>query len=268
MYASELKATYPESFGFFASLPLPDIAGALDEIEYCFATLDPKPDGVILLSNSHGLYFGDPAMSAIYESLDARHVTIFEHPTMPCTTHFAELCQGTHSLPVSQWSRFNRPIAQRQIAAPMLDFPFETCRTFADLLLSGFPARFPNLRWIIPHAGGGLTSLLDRIITLGPWFSDLKITEEDVKQLCATRFYFDLAGPLPAAAAVTPLLRWVDHTRILYGSDVPFTPWAAAHGVARKLDDGLEKVLGTENGNHQVRCVQNGNAQQLFNPMP
>jgi len=46
--------------------------------------------------------------------------------------------------------------------APMLDFMFETTRAFADLLLAGVPGRWPRIRWIVPHAGAALPSVLDR----------------------------------------------------------------------------------------------------------
>ena len=48
-YTAGLVATRPGRFGNFATLPLPDVDGALSEIEYALDTL--RVDGVIFLGN-------------------------------------------------------------------------------------------------------------------------------------------------------------------------------------------------------------------------
>jgi len=48
-----------DRFGFFASLPLPDVEGAVAEVDYAYDVL--HADGVVLLSNAGGLYPGDPS---------------------------------------------------------------------------------------------------------------------------------------------------------------------------------------------------------------
>ncbi len=45
----------------------------------------------------------------------------------------------------------------------MVEYVFDTARTVADLLLAGVLARHPGLRVIIPHGGGALPALADRI---------------------------------------------------------------------------------------------------------
>ena len=49
---------WPKRFGFFATLPLPDVEAALAEISYTLDTL--HADGIVLLSNYTGIYLGDP----------------------------------------------------------------------------------------------------------------------------------------------------------------------------------------------------------------
>jgi len=77
---------HPDRFGLLASLPVPDIEGALVEIDYAFDTL--FADGVVLLTNSGGTYLGDRALEPIFDALDRRHARVLLHPTAPpCWEH-------------------------------------------------------------------------------------------------------------------------------------------------------------------------------------
>ncbi|KAH6869750.1 amidohydrolase 2 [Thelonectria olida] len=263
-YASQLKAQYPDKFGFFASLPLPDVQASLEEIKYCFTKLDPKPDGIILMSNSYGMYFGDPDLDPVYKALDKLNVTIFEHPTTPCTEYNALRFHTNANAPVitqKQWQALNRPVATRQFAAPTLDFPFDTARTFADLFYSEVPSRFSHLKWIIPHAGGGLIPTLDRIVGYSTLYPNLNLTESSMKETLARSFYFDLAGPWPVTSAIPPLLRWVDYTKIVWGSDTPFTPWASAAKGIVAFDQDIDTVFDNSS---KAEAVRQDNAKKLF----
>src|ERR1700742_2684796 len=56
--AADLVRWRPDRFGGFACLPLPDVDGALAELAYALDVLNL--DGVVLFSNAHGIYLGDP----------------------------------------------------------------------------------------------------------------------------------------------------------------------------------------------------------------
>ena len=62
-FGADLVARWPDRFGSFATLPLPDLEGALRELEYAFDVL--RADGVVLLSNYAGHYLGDPAFGPL-----------------------------------------------------------------------------------------------------------------------------------------------------------------------------------------------------------
>src|SRR5439155_6748216 len=70
-----------DQLGFFAALPLPDIDGALRQLEHALDAL--AADGVILLTNQNGHYIGDPAFEPLYAEMDRRAVIAFIHPGMP-----------------------------------------------------------------------------------------------------------------------------------------------------------------------------------------
>lgn len=56
-FAADVVRKSPERFGFFATLTLPDIKGALDELAFDMDEL--KADGVVLMSSVRGVYLGD-----------------------------------------------------------------------------------------------------------------------------------------------------------------------------------------------------------------
>lgn len=167
--AVQIKRAHPDRFGYFASLPLPDIDGALDEIDHAFAD---GADGVIWMTNAAGHYLGDPKVAPVLAELERRAAVVFLHPTS---------CAGHEALALG------RP-------RPMVEFLFDTARTVIDFILSGAAHRYPQLRLIVPHAGGVLPLLADRLELFralaenphGPSVSE---------QL--HRFYYDLAGTPP-----------------------------------------------------------------------
>src|SRR5574340_520520 len=80
-FSAQLIRDYPQRFGAFAILPLPDIDAALKELEYALDTL--KLDGVVLLSSVDGKYPGDPLFDELFTELNRRKSVIFLHPTDP-----------------------------------------------------------------------------------------------------------------------------------------------------------------------------------------
>ncbi|MER7715388.1 amidohydrolase family protein [Streptomyces flaveolus] len=201
--AARITAEHPGRFGFFASLPLPDVDGALSEMAYAFDELGA--DGVVLETNTHGVYLGDARLEPLFAELGRRRAVVFLHPTSPvCWEH----------------SALGRP-------RPMVEFVFDTARTVTDLLMAGTLERHPGLRVIVPHCGGALPVLADRINGFMKLFlpAGADDTPDAVEQL--RRLHYDMAGPA-FPRQVPALLSLVEPDRLLYGSDYCWTP---AHGV-------------------------------------
>jgi predicted TIM-barrel fold metal-dependent hydrolase len=77
-WAAGVARKYPARFGFFASIPLPDLEGAVEEVRYACDVLNA--DGV-LLATSYGVRrIGDPAFEPVLEALDARSALVSVHP--------------------------------------------------------------------------------------------------------------------------------------------------------------------------------------------
>ncbi|KAJ7456775.1 hypothetical protein B0H11DRAFT_2065431 [Mycena galericulata] len=267
-FAAAVKRRYPAQFGFFASLPLPDIAGALIEIDYALDKLDA--DGFVFMSNAHGMYLGDARMAPVYARLQARPggAVVFVHPTTPCSAHaHAHAAHDNDSALTPQRKRDMLPLAETFFVG-IMEYFFDTARTFADLLLSGTASTHPAITFIVPHCGAALPSVLDRALLISsPHLRRFQITPQpmqhltpaDVKALFANQFYFDLAGS-PFPNLIHGMLRWVGGGRFLYGSDVPFNAWAAAEGQARVLEEELPGLFGEE----EIEGIWHGNAERLF----
>lgn len=198
---------HPGRFGLFGSLPLPDVDAAVAEVAYCRDRLDAA--GFVLLTNVGGTYLGDPAWEPLFRELDRRAARVFIHPTSPaCWEHTA----------------LGRP-------RPMLEFFFDTTRAVVDLVLNGTVARYPDIEFIVPHAGATLPMVVDRVAV----FSRLLDVDAAVDVLRDVgRLHYDLAG-FPVPRQLDALLAVTTLAHLHYGSDFPFTPEFAAAMAAERL---------------------------------
>lgn len=180
-YMAEAIRAYPTRFGGFAVLPLPDVEGALRELEYALDTL--KLDGIGLLSNVNGIYPGANAYREVFAELNTRGAVIFMHPNnspSPLTT-------GIHNT--------------------LYGWFLETSKAAIELAKAGFVEDFPHITYILAHAGG-----------VHPAFAHLLGAFRE--PLLQGNFYFDTAKSvdhhtlhlLTASAGVE---------RVLFGSDFP-----------------------------------------------
>lgn len=225
--------THPDRFGAFASLPVPDVDSMLAEIDYALGTLGL--DGVVLLTNTNGLYLGDSRLDPVFDELDRRRAVVFVHPNAPAC--------GEHLL--------GYPIS-------LIEFVFDTTRAVTHLVLSGTLERCPNLRLIVPHAGGTLPFLVDRIGLLATRFvpSTGGCVPAGVKAYLQ-RLYYELAiSTNPHAVAA--VLQLVDSSQLLFGSDWPALAQADVQSLIRTLLDNPLLQPG------DLARIERQNALELF----
>jgi predicted TIM-barrel fold metal-dependent hydrolase len=226
----------PDKLGFFAALPLPDIDGALRQMERALDEL--HADGIILLSNQNGFYVGDPAFEPLYAEMHRRSVVVFVHPASPAYV----------------------PALRLNLWAAYIEYPFETTRVAANLIYNGVMARYPGIRWILAHAGGALPYLSVRLRLMEESDKGVPPFIERVPEGVAPHlkaFYFDVAmagGAAPMAA----LMETADPAHILYGSDWPYLERDYVVDQLANLV-GLPQLQGTRLGPLEWR-----NAAQLF----
>ena len=211
-FLARLVGDHPDRFGGFASLPLPDVEAAMKELSYALDTLGL--DGVSLLSSVDLRYMGDPAYDELFDELNRRRAVIFMHPHTPEDN----VVPGLEILPTS-----------------LMEFVSETTRAVSMLLFSGTLERCPDIRLILPHAGGTVPYVALRMC-LGQFWPGL---QEHVPQgviAYLQRLYYDTALS-SAPFALRSLQELVDDSHILFASDYPFAPELATVATIGGLND-------------------------------
>jgi predicted TIM-barrel fold metal-dependent hydrolase len=230
-HGAALVERHPGRFGHFATLPMPDVAASAAEATHALDVL--RADGVVLLANNRGTYLGADGQDPLFAALDERHAVAFIHP--------AELpAPEVPGIP---------PFAA--------DFLLDTSRAAYLLVRNGVVRRYPNIRFILSHAGGFVPYAAHRM-ALG-MAGDTGRSPRDI--LTDLRgFYFDTA--LSASPSALPsLLAFAQPDRILFGSDWPFAPTPAVHYFAAGLD---EHLANTPSGPATAAAITHDNAAALF----
>jgi predicted TIM-barrel fold metal-dependent hydrolase len=196
-YGAELVATYPDRFGLLAALPTDDPDACLAEIRRVATEI--RADGFAVQSLYRGVHLGDSRLEPVWAELNRRKAMVFAHPN-------------------AYGSDMGRPTALFEVA-------FQTARIFADMLYSGIFRRYPEIRFIVAHCGGGLPAISGRLALLGNerWVPNPnQLTPTEMRQHLR-RLYLDTAATMPTGLAPALLMTTPDH--ILYGSDsgVPCT---------------------------------------------
>lgn len=231
-YSAALMRDHPDRFGAFAILPLPDVDAAIQELAYALDTL--RLDGVTLPSSIGNRYLGDSDFDELIGELDRRAAVVFMHPYIP-----REAVRPRHILP-----------------GALVEFVFETSLAVANLLFTGTLERCPQVRFILPHAGGTIPYVTLRLC-LGQFWPGL---QEQVPQGVVAylqRFYYDTALS-SAPYALRSLTELVDPSHILFATDYPFAPELATLATVGGLTgyDGFDEKT--------LEAVFHHNAAALF----
>ncbi|KXT01156.1 hypothetical protein AC578_603 [Pseudocercospora eumusae] len=253
-FAADLKKRNPDRFGYFASLPLPDVEGCLEEIE---KSVEEGCDGFVMLTNHHGHYLGDKDLDPVFDELNRRNALIFIHPTTPCCPCSSE------GVAAGQQPTTATPF-QGKYPNPWLEFTFDTARVVTNLFLSGTVQRCPDVKIILPHLGGAFTPLLSRWTTYsemlpGPTWQS--VNEGVVKEAFGKQIWFDMAG-IPFPSQLKGLVEGVgvSHKRLMYGSDYPFTRIQGVELLIGQMDEGVKKMFSEE----EIKDLYQRNAEKLL----
>ena len=206
--AAKIQSDHKRRFGHFAALPLPDLDGCLQEIEYAIDEL--KADGFALTTNYVDKYPGDEAFAPVFDELDRRKAVVYFHPT---AASFA----------------FN---VVPNIPPPTIEFPFDTTRAITSLLFGGTFHRCPNIKWIFSHGGGALPMLANRLVGLAKNRPELNARVPHGVMHELRKIYVDVVG-VTTPGALRAVLDVVPMSHLLFGSDFPFwDPEVTVKGLA------------------------------------
>jgi 6-methylsalicylate decarboxylase len=225
-YLANIKRDRPDRFGGFAVLPLPDVEGSLEQIEYALDVLEL--DGVSVFTNADGSYLGDSRFDPIFAELQRRGAIVFVHPTAS-----PDPIAHTLGLPDT-----------------LLDYPVDTSRAIAKLHYSNTFARTPDIKYVFVHAGGTIPYLASRFGIVDEMDVIPGAQERGAFADTLPRLYWDTASAF--SDPVLHMLRSVTGLgNVVFGTDYPYPRDEISIGGLRhvqnttELDDGERRsVLG------------------------
>jgi predicted TIM-barrel fold metal-dependent hydrolase len=131
--------------------------------------------------------------------------------------------------------------------------------TFTDMLYAAVFRRYPNIRFIVAHCGGGLPTLSGRLLLLGleAWVPNPAALTHSEMQAHLQSLYLDTAGTMPTGLAAALEMTTPEH--IVYGSDcgVPCTTNAT-------MDINLQALLAFRDLSSAQIAAIGQNAFRLF----
>ena len=203
-YVASLVRQHPDRFGALASIPFPDLEGAIAEVDFALDTL--SLEGVILLSNVDGQYVGDPEFDTLTAELDRRRALVLLHPN--------DVPKDHEDAPLHRWA----------------EYPVDVARAYTRLVYNDVLLRFPNIRWILAHAGGVVPFVAERVGrahyahgTKLRWWRIIRdlVTGRNGGLELAKSVSYDTAGTANPVV-MTALRRLVEPERIRFGSNYPW----------------------------------------------
>jgi 6-methylsalicylate decarboxylase len=206
---------------------------AVDEVKYALDVL--KLDGVVLFTNSNGIYLGDPTMRPLFDELQHQNAVVYVHPN-------ASPDPIAHTLGLTD---------------NLIDFPGDTTRAIAQLHYNGTFAATPNVKYIFSHAGGTAPYLAGRFAIV----DEMNIMGDNSKRGTASemfrKLYWDTALAWSEPVLYT-LSEIAGPDKILFGTDFPYLRKDIAIRCRTKI------VGSKELSEKEKNQVLGGNALKLF----
>jgi predicted TIM-barrel fold metal-dependent hydrolase len=189
-----LAQQYPGRFSAFVSLPLPHIDASLREMERGLDQLGML--GVAMTCSCFDRSTAEAEFEPLYQEMNRRGAVLNYHPMQN------GLCS-----PLINDYRFTVSVGAS----------LEDSAIVLHLIARHLPTRYPRIRYVVPHLGGVIPMLLQRLDNQAPsQHPDLP----ERPSVTARRFYYDTVGHGSQAAL---LCAWkaFGAERLVAGSDYP-----------------------------------------------
>lgn len=214
----------------FASLPLPDVDEALEELDRVADV--PGVLGIVLCSNLDGMTLDDERLAPLYEELSRRGTTVFVHGNVPCST------EGL--------TDYAMALAMGFMADPLF--------AIGRLVYSGTIDRYPGMRWLFTHLGGTVPFVVPRYDNYYKQFPECREKISRPPSEIIRELYFD------TCTMHAPALRCAVDTlgadRLVFGSDYPHVP-----GGIDRFVTILNSIGMTD---EELRMIGNATASSLL----
>lgn len=247
---AEVERKHPDRFLGAIHLPIHDPPQAERELARGIDELGLR--AVALLACHLDVQLDNPIMNPLYERIQRADLPIVIHP---------------QSKPTGSDTIYN---LDRCVFRP-----FETTQAIVRVMASVLP-RFPGLRFVMPHLGGGASALKGRMMAFfEPEDADvpaelkgyLKTQSEQKRLGLAERFeklfralYFDTAGTGAWGPALEAAFNITSADRIMFGTDYPLECKTAAN-----ILESLAVVREAARSPEDRAAMLGGTAAQLFN---
>jgi predicted TIM-barrel fold metal-dependent hydrolase len=213
----DAASRYPGRFAIAVNLPFP-------HVDACIAELDrvashPYAQGVSLLTVTGRYTVDAPELQRVYARIAELGLPVLAHPAgEPCAAAYADFMLAA-------------------TVEPMVSSTLGITR----LVFSGMLDRVPSLEVIVPHLGGTLPYLAQRLVDFGSGAA-----EHDLVHYLRERMYLDTCSYHPPALRCAADTAGYD--RLVLGSDYPFRG-KLARAVQDVVDNApdagtAEQILG------------------------
>jgi len=228
---AELVAKHPTRFKAFASIPMDAPDAALAELHR--AINDLKLNGVILLSNIRGAALTDKRYRPFFEEANRMRLCIFLHPMLPA----------------------NAEPFKEYVLGPIIGFPFDTTLAVARMCFDGMLKDFPDIKWIIGHAGGAVPFLMERMDSGYRDFAETKVKIDQLPSFYLKRLYYDTVTFSPHNLNMLRDEVGADH--MLMGSDYPH--------LLGSIEKSIASIDALAIPQAEKRKILGGNALAILN---
>jgi predicted TIM-barrel fold metal-dependent hydrolase len=191
---AEVQERYPRRFIGLAQAPLLAGPAALGELRR--AILDLGLRGVTITSQVNGHSLDAPKLYEFYELVCQLDVPVFVHPAL--------VPKGYDHL---------RDYDLPRVLGRELDLTVATTR----LIAGGIFDRYPDLKVVMAHFGGGIAAVKERLVGKGYRFGTLKRPFGAYYDMV----YFDMAGFEGGMVALSCALQGIRPERLVFASDYP-----------------------------------------------
>lgn len=237
---AKIQAKYPGKFVGLAQAPVLEGKPAVVEIDRAIRQLGLK--GATITSQIDGLSLDSEKLFPLYEKVCELEAPIFVHPSLAPVGY--DLLQD-YDLP--------------RVLGREVDLTVATTR----LIAGGIFDRFPNLKLVIAHFGGGIAAVKDRLLNKGYRFGTLK----QPFGAYFDKLYFDLAGFEGCLPALNCALQGMRPEQLVFASDYPQDFSGVNTDTGRGMKDiraYIGAVKGLDLNAAQKDAILSGTAKRLL----